>query len=335
MWTTLKKKIDSMIAAFMCIMMVASVLGLTGGSMAWEQPSEELLIQRQAIGPIGPGANLIGSGGSFLGGARLTLLANQTASQMLSAVIETKKGSLIVIDGGTPGDADHLLETIRAKGGRVSAWLVTHPHSDHVGALTSILSNPDSQIQIDNLYYSLTDLSWYQTYESYRADTVEAFMKALSGYSPEKLHSNLVRGEQIKVDDVTITVMNQPYLIETNSINNSSVAYDIEVNGKYILFLGDMGPEAGARFLADYAGQTIPCDIVQMAHHGQYGVNEDVYQKLQPKICLWPTPQWLWDNDNGGGYNSGSYLTLETRQWMEKLGVTANYCIKDGDQILE
>ena len=41
-----------------------------------------------------------------------------------------------------------------------------------------------------------------------------------------------------------------------------------------------------------------------------------------------------WNNDNGGGIGSGDWKTLETRQWMEELGIRANYCIKDGDQII-
>ena len=47
-----------------------------------------------------------------------------------------------------------------------------------------------------------------------------------------------------------------------------------------------------------------------------------------------PLAEWLWDNDNGGGIGSGDWKTLETRQWMEELGVRVNYCIKDGDQII-
>ena len=33
-----------------------------------------------------------------------------------------------------------------------------------------------------------------------------------------------------------------------------------------------------------------------MAHHGQDGVEMDVYRVIKPEICLWPTPDWLWDN---------------------------------------
>ena len=61
----------------------------------------------------------------------------------------------------------------------------------------------------------------------------------------------------------------------------------------------------------------------------------EVYKALRPSVALWPTPQWLWDNDNGGGSGSGIWLTQETKNWMVRLGVNANYCIKDGDQVIE
>ncbi len=67
----------------------------------------------------------------ILGGAELTLLAPATQSQNLSCVIQTKAGSLIVVDGGLREDAPHLIETIKAKGGRVSAWLITHPQRSY------------------------------------------------------------------------------------------------------------------------------------------------------------------------------------------------------------
>lgn len=43
-----------------------------------------------------------------------------------------------------------------------------------------------------------------------------------------------------------------------------------------------------------------------------------------------PTPDWLWDNDSGAGKGSGPWKTLETRSWMEELGVREHIVAKDG-----
>lgn len=271
----------------------------------------------------------------YLGGSKLTLLANQTASQMMSVLIETNQGKVIMIDGGVEGDASHLIESIAARGGHVDTWLITHPHSDHVGALNYILSHPECGITVDNLYYSFADLSWYQEYEAYRADMVEQLMNTLATLPQEKLHGDIYKGQEIWVDNIKITVMNKPYLQSNNSINNSSVAYMLDINGKKALFIGDMGVETGKQFIADNPPEALKCDILQMAHHGQNGVGLEVYKVMQPEVCLWPTPDWLWNNDSGSGTGSGNWKTLEVRSWMAQLGVQYHVCIKDGDQVIQ
>ena len=79
---------------------------------------------------------------------------------------------------------------------------------------------------------------------------------------------------------------------------------------------------------------SLNCDIVQVAHHGQNGVDFEFYKELYPRIALFPTPKWLWNNDAGYGPNSGGWATKETRDWMARLCIKI-YCTKNGDQVLE
>lgn len=44
----------------------------------------------------------------------------------------------------------------------MTAWLLTHPHSDHVGVLYDILKNRVGELQIDHMYYSFGNLQWYE-----------------------------------------------------------------------------------------------------------------------------------------------------------------------------
>lgn len=313
-----------------CVLFINIVLSaftpeiVTPGSTA-----DELTAVRMGIGP----SLNIGPGGKIFNGGSLSLLADYDNRQMLSMVLQDKNGSLVVIDGGWDIDADHLSDVIRSKGGHVSAWFVTHPHSDHVGALVKILNNPDRKITIDNVYYSLADQSWYDKVESSRSLLVTELRSALSTLPAASLHT-VKKGDEIQVGSIKAKVLNNPYLLDVTSVNNSSVAYKFFLNNVSILVLGDMGPEAGKLLLEETSAADLKSDIVQMSHHGQYGVSREVYAAIKPQIALWPCPLWLWNNDNGSGIGSGDWKTLETRKWMEELGVKVNYCIKDGDQTI-
>nr|WP_314505618.1 MBL fold metallo-hydrolase [uncultured Lachnoanaerobaculum sp.] len=272
---------------------------------------------------------------TYLNGAEIHMLSSSTRSQMMSFVIKTKNGKLIVVDGGLPEDAPHLVETIKSFGTEVSAWILSHPHSDHGGAFAKIAENGFEGLQINAFYYNIREQAWYDKFESHRAGMVNTIRNAIAKL-PAGVSHMTSKGEVYYVDGVAIHVLNNPYWIESNSINNSSVVFRLDFdNGTRVLFLGDMGPQAGESLKAEVPASELKADIVQMAHHGQYGVNKDVYELIAPKVAMWNAPGWLWDNDGGSGYNTGNYKTLEVRAWMDEIGTKTNYVIKDGDQTIK
>ncbi|MGN0157993.1 MAG: ComEC/Rec2 family competence protein [Brotaphodocola sp.] len=268
---------------------------------------------------------------SILGGASLTMLNSQSDSQILSAIIQTSQGSLIVVDGGLGADGDYLKSQIQARGGHVSAWLITHPHGDHVGALYKILQDEaagiSSGITIDGIYYSFASRDWYTLHDKDEVTMAHSIIGTFEGLPQSMLHT-VSKGQTIQVDDVTILVMNDRYELASDKGNNAGIVYKVYVNGKSILFLGDMAEEGGRRLLADVGAEALKSDMVQMAHHGQNGVDESVYQAIDPAICLWPTPKWLWEN------SGNRYRIAETKNWISKLNVQKHYCMKDGDQVI-
>ncbi len=273
---------------------------------------------------------------SLFGAGRLTMYANHEASsQLLSVIIENGEGGLIVVDGGWTDNAEFLLNQIKQKGGHVQAWLITHPHSDHAGALADILYKHSNEITIDGIYYSFLEDSWYQEKDANAAGMVSHLKGAFANISQDKLHGNIVAGQVIDAGPAKIQVLNQAYNTSSDFVNNSSVAYMVSLNGTNTVFLGDLAQAGGERLMSEHDLSALDCDIVQMSHHGQNGVGYEVYKALKPEICLWPTPQWLWDNDAGSGGGTGSWKTQETRNWMTRLGVKTYYCIKDGDQVIE
>ncbi|MCI9106573.1 MAG: MBL fold metallo-hydrolase, partial [Lachnospiraceae bacterium] len=208
---------------------------------------------------------------------------------------------------------------------------ITHPHGDHAGALYKILQDEaagiQSGIQIDGIYYSFAEPEWYTINDPSEQTMAHAIIGSFSGL-PETMRHTVTRGQTIQVDDVTIQVMNDRYDTASDKGNNASIVYKLWVNGKSILFLGDMAEEGGQRLLSEVGVQGLKSDIVQMAHHGQNGVDEAFYKAVAPQICLWPTPQWLWNSVGS------RYRTSETKGWMTRLNVQKHYCTKDGDLVI-
>ena len=252
-------------------------------------------------------------------------LPSQKRTIMMGYVLKSLEGSLVVVDGGFKHDAEYLRDFLKEHGNHVSAWFVTHPHADHVEALTWILSNQED-LKIDAIYASSPPMEWYQEYAPGTAKTLAGFYAALE--QAGRSYIDIDPGDVFDIDEIHIEILSteNPEIIEKDAVNNSSMIMRVSDSKKSVLFLGDIGELAGAKILQHVDHKKLKADYVQASHHGNWGVDEAFYQVVQPEYVLWPTPIWLWNNDkSGGGYNSGPWTTLETRQWMKDLNVKSNY----------
>lgn len=273
--------------------------------------------------------SMVSSGANGVG--ELWMLGSATGAQNLSIVIKSPNGKLIVVDGGWEADATKLTELILQQGGKVDVWLITHPHEDHVGALCAILNDSSRKIKIDKIYCSLATPDWYRQVSPTGAGIADQLLSAFTKLPVGTVTNYIGRGTEINIDDVNICVLNNRGVYTYNGVNNSSMVYKIRVSGQSILILGDLAYDGGKDLIRTCTVAELKSDIVQMAHHGQQGVDQDAYALIAPTTCLWPSPVWLWNNDNGGGVGSGPWGTLTTRAWMDALGVKDNRSLKDGD----
>ena len=256
-------------------------------------------------------------------------LSNQSHRQMMGYIIKTENEKLIIIDGGTTDDTENLVNQINKNGSKVDYWFITHAHDDHAGAFTEIVNNTD--IEIKNVYISLNDFSWYEQNELARAEFSKKLIDIVKlGRIKDVVHEPSVN-EKFKIDNLNVEILGirNPEITE-NAGNEQSMVIKFNTNKSSLLILGDTGVQSSKKLL-DTQKDKLKSDIVQMAHHGQAGATKELYEAISPKVCLWPTPEWLWNNDNGSGYNSGDWKTIETRKWMKDLGVIKNYVEKDGD----
>lgn len=249
--------------------------------------------------------------------------------QMMGYIILSPDKKVVVIDGGSVSSASFLVDFIENNGGRVSHWLITHPHDDHVGALTKILA--DKSIKIESVCGSLPTGRWVKKHGGRRVKDFTLLSESLN--SSDVTFQKTVPGDIIEFGGMNIEVLSDfnPE-ITRNAVNNSSIVYRFYDCHKSALFLGDLGVEGGEKLLAGPFGKKLKSDYVQMAHHGQNGVGRSFYEEVKPIGCFWPTPMWLFENDSGAGVGSGRWKTLEVRRWMHEIGVKKHYIAANGLQ---
>ena len=266
------------------------------------------------------------------------LYTNQGNHQMMSFAITTEDGKLIVIDGGYNEDAlpllSHLKELTNSEKPHIDAWFLTHAHDDHISAFATFFEKYSDCFSCDGVYYTFPSVPYFERYENGSAKTLRRFYENLPLYS--SIAHIVSTGDVYQIGAASIEIL-QTYDDTTtyDIVNNSSTVFRMTLGGKTTLFMGDAGELAGERLLARYQG-ALKSDICQPAHHGQDACLEDVYTAIAPEICLWCTPDWLWENNkylsrDPATVGCGPFTTLETRAWMEKLGVSQHYIAKDGD----
>ncbi|MHB8897991.1 MAG: MBL fold metallo-hydrolase, partial [Thermoguttaceae bacterium] len=256
---------------------VGAVTDLESGQAVTFRPEGQNEIQLDFSVPLGevrlcrlaPVAESSNEQGDAKAGPTFTLwqLPNQTRTQMMSYVIRSRGGKVIVIDGGNAGDAAYLAAFLKGLGSRVDAWFISHPHSDHFDALREIVKAPGG-LQIQKVYASMPSQAWIDQFgsESEKASFAQ-FHQALAAAG--HTITDLTLGQVFDIDGTGIEVLGvKNPEITANAVNNSSLVLRVSDGVKSVLFLGDLGAEGGEKLLRSPAADRLPSDYVQMAHHG-------------------------------------------------------------------
>ncbi|MDD4759287.1 MAG: MBL fold metallo-hydrolase [Bacteroidaceae bacterium] len=243
-----------------------------------------------------------------------------------SYVFQTDQGHIVVMDGGYEKEAEWLANFLKDLGGTVEAWFVSHPHRDHIGALYQILTAYTETITVKHIYHSrLTKAQILADPDIQEQNRCKAFYAFLDSTSIP-VDDLQTPGEEYTFDNIHLKILSvaQPKLYK-NCYNNSSMIMRLWDSYTNIVFLGDAGEECGTLALAGNYKDDLNCDYLQVAHHGQGGCTRDFYNAINFYACLWPTPTFVWNNDQGGGYDTGILKTMDTRRWMQAKGIKENH----------
>ncbi len=275
----------------------------------------------------------------------------ETSLFMMSFVIVTEKNNAIVIDGGRPADMPLLKRYI--DGRHISAWILTHAHEDHIsGFISEFNKNKLADFDIEKIYYNFPpmdiidnhDVRDYEYFRSELLETLPSFLEILPEI--EKKTHLTVQGEKIQIDEVNIEfIFSYHEELTENLMNDSSLVFKLTTPRRSVLFLGDIGPEAGDVLYFE-SKDKLKADMVQMAHHGGFCCGMEVYAAIDPEVCLWCCREESYNGENIPKvyYDKEKMKALgwirmhpvtSTREWMEKLGVKKHYVTKDGTNEIE
>lgn len=253
-----------------------------------------------------------------------------------NSLIFQSEASVIVFDGGMVSEAEYLHDYLVALGGHVDAWFLTHAHNDHVCAICEILTKYDD-VTVDKVCYRFPSDAWLDSNDKTGEGLRMACLLRQTFEAKAIPVDTVEAGDTYDFDGFGVRVLRVPdEAITGDPINNSSVVYRVEAGQRSVIVLGDLGMKGGEQLLENVDHTLIKADYCQMSHHGQNGVEREVYEVIRPSYCLWPTPSWLWDNMGKGGYDTGHFNTLVTRGWISAMHcVQKHYLMTEGTHVID
>lgn len=255
----------------------------------------------------------------------------------MSYIIRTSKGSFIIVDGGWTGEGEakkiiDILNEQKTNDGVpvVAAWILTHPHSDHIGAIAEIASVYYDEIRLERVIYNFLNdemllASDAKAMLNKGTGSLSILRAALS--SPAKWgNTDVIKphtGDALYIDGVMIDILHthEDVFPESDALvynNANSMAFRLSVGSHSALILGDLAGKY-MKAIAERYGSGLASDILQPTHHGRTHGSVDVYKLVSPAVVMWDTSFASYDE----------YLNEEYNQYLIKT-VARHYISESG-----
>jgi competence protein ComEC len=170
-----------------------------------------------------------------------------------AALIRSPGGASILIDGGP--DPDLVAAKLAALGvRRLDLMVATHPHSDHVAGLATVLARFHVAAVID---------PGCGGESPFYADFLRAVRSARVPFHHPR------QGTVVRVGDVRLDVLGPEacYRDTESDANNDSLILRVAASRGSLLFTGDAEEPAQAELLADF-GAELRSHVLKVPHHG-------------------------------------------------------------------
>lgn len=167
----------------------------------------------------------------------------------------TSGGEGMLIDCGESGDSDRVISYLDGMGVKKIDYVVgTHPHSDHMGGMSKIVSHFD----IGEMIVPHIDDSDTPTTKYY-----EKFLNACAEKGLSLTEAEL--GRKIEIGDAELEII-APNSDDYSNVNNYSVAFVMYHGESSFIFTGDAEKLAEGEMIE--GGKLADIDVYKVGHHG-------------------------------------------------------------------
>ena len=249
----------------------------------------------------------------------------------MSFAIEGNVKGLVIVDGGyetVEGDVNNILETIKKHNNVVDTWIVTHLDADHAGVFLNIMKN-HPEVTIKQVYTeNIPELEKCKASTPWEVDwsTYEDFVK----FATENDHIKSLSEGNIVEDVIGLNLevlWSYSEWVDTyssNILNNGALVFKLSGKEESILFFADVQDGKIGNELIKKHKESLKSDYVQIGHHGNNSMPDEIYSIINPKVAFIPAPNWIFENPNKVSW----YTAEKIRNLLTEKGVTV-YSDKD------
>ncbi len=209
-------------------------------------------------------------------------------------------GISILIDGGESSYADFVIEFLKSRGiTKLDYYIVSHPHSDHMGAAATIIDN----MTVDK--FVTTEFS------ELNMPTSKVFENMLDSLERQQTCEVLTvkAGDILTAGKLKLNIL-APFE-ETSDYNNMSIVLRVDYGDTRFLFTGDCEKEVETQMIEH--GSDVKADVLKVGHHGsKTSTSSDFLQAVSPQIAV----------ISCGSGNSYGHPHKETTELLKRCGIT-------------